>query len=148
MIIINSICSIALNILLLFSGVSNKTIKSERIVVSGKNDCGIDKVSLITKRNEKKRKFLFWKLRHKKVVIIDKVIDLNRNKILKRKSVFICSRDACDNRKVSRIKIVNNEIWVFKYGKKWQNDGIIKKYNFCGKYIGDKEWEKNDFYND
>ena len=110
-----------------------------------KNDCGIESVTLKTERIEKKRKFIFWTLRHKKVIVTDQILDSNGNKIFEKKSVFICSMDACDTRKFNRIKIVENEIWIFNHGENFDQDGIIKKYNFCGEFIGTKAWEDGDF---
>ena len=121
--------------------------EKRNISLTEKNDCGIKNVTLKTERTSEKRKFLFWKLRHKKVIIFDKVLDSNNNVIFEKKSVFICSMDACDDRKYRRIKIVNNEIWVYGYGKSYENK-YIKRYDFCGKYLGKKDWTKNDFFND
>ncbi|SHJ26865.1 hypothetical protein SAMN04488096_1281 [Mesonia phycicola] len=109
-------------------------------------DCGIESVTLKTERIEKKRKFLFWTLRHKKVIVIDRIIDQNGNQVFEKKSVFISSMDASDTRKFNRIKIVGNEIWIFNHRKNYDNDGRIKKYNYCGEFIGTKNWEDGDYY--
>ena len=111
-----------------------------------KKECGIESVTLKTKRIEKKRKFLFWTLRHKKVIVTDRIIDQNGNQVFEKKSVFISSMDASDKRKFNRIKIVGNEIWIFNHGKNYDKDGRIKKYNYCGKFIGTKTWEDGDYY--
>ncbi len=112
-----------------------------------KIDCGIESVTLKTERIEKKRKFLFWTLRHKKVIVTDRIMDSNGNTVFEKKSVFICSMDACDDRKFRRIKIVNNEIWEFLHDKNYENE-FIKRYNYCGKYLGKKEWENGEFYSE
>lgn len=141
--------SISLSFILLFINLNSgkKPTEKRNINLIEKNDCGIKSVSVKTERASKKRKFLFWKLRHKKVIIFDQVLDSNNNVIFERKSVFICSMDACDDRKDRRTKIVNNEIWVYGYGKNYENK-YIKRYDFCGKYLGKKNWTKNDFFND
>lgn len=141
--------SISLSFFILFLNFNNgkKTYEKKNVNLIKKNDCGIESVTLKTERTSKKRKFHFWKLRHKKVIIFDQVLDSNNNIIFERKSVFICSMDACDDRKYRRIKIMNNEIWVYGYGKNYENK-YIKRYDFCGKYLREKDWTKNDFFND
>ncbi|WCC41437.1 hypothetical protein PJJ26_08030 [Tenacibaculum finnmarkense] len=109
-------------------------------------DCGIEIVTLKTERIEKKRKFLFWTLRHKKVIVTDRVIDSNGNGIFEKKSIFICSMDACDDIKFNRIKIVGKEIWIFSHGKNVEKVNPIKRYDFCGNFIGSKKWEDGDYY--
>ena len=148
MTIINSIFSISINLIFLIISTNNeiRTNEIQDINLIKKNDCGVENVILKTERVEKKRKFLFWTLRHKKVIVTDRILDLNGNKILEKKSIFICSMDACDTRKFNHIKIMENEIWVFNHGKNYQQDRIIKKYNFCGKFIGIKDWEIGDNY--
>lgn len=108
-------------------------------------NCGIKHLTLETKRIKKKRRFLFWKLNYNKIIVIDKVFDSNKNKILETKSIYICSMDACDTRKNSRIRIMKSEIWIFKHGKDY-NSRYIDRYNHCGQFIGKKDWEKHDFY--
>jgi hypothetical protein len=54
--------------------------------------------------------------------------------------------DASDTRKFNRIKIKGDEIWVFNHGKNYDKDGTIKRYNYCGEFIGTKTWEDGDFY--
>ncbi len=110
-------------------------------------DCGIENVFLKTERIEKERKFLFWKLSHQRIEVTDRVMDSNGNIILKRKSAFMCSLDACDDRRFRRIKIVNQEIWVFRYNRKAENE-YIERYNLCGKFIGKRKWEAGGFHED
>ena len=125
-----------------------KTTEIKNVNLTEKNDCEIDSVTLKTERIEKKRKFLFWTLRHKKVIVIDRVVDQNRNEVFEKKSVFISSMDAYDIRKFNRIKIVDNEIWIFGHGKNVDKVKSINRYNFCGDYLGKKDWEEGDYYDD
>jgi hypothetical protein len=108
------------------------------------NKCSVTTVTLKTERIEKKRKFLFWKLPHKKIIHIDKVFDSNGKRILKKTSIAICSSDVCDNIKYRRVKIVNNEIWIFHYNRNLEK-AIIKHYDFCGKFLGQKAWVNESF---
>ena len=114
---------------------------------NGIGSCGIENVNLETEQIEKKRKFLFWNLSHKKVIIIDRVTDDNGNVILERKSKLIQTMDSSEDIKFRRIKLVNGEIWVFKYNRKPENE-FIERYNNCGKYLGKRKWESGDFYDD
>jgi len=82
-------------------------------------------------------------LPHKKTIITDKVFDSNNKLIVKKKTVLICSLDACDYLRYSRIKIVNNEIWIFHYSE--NEKSIIKKYNLCGKFISEENWNDKGF---
>ena len=145
--LINSIFSISISLIFLIINLNSeiKTTEVQNVNLNKKNDCNIKNVTLKTERIEKKRKFLFWTLRHKKVIVTDRIIDLNGNKLFEKKSVFICSMDACDTRKFNHLSIVKNEIWLFNHGKNFQQDGIIKKYNFCGEFIGTKDWEIGDY---
>ena len=127
-----------------YSRIVNTDKQNEQFAV--KKYCDVESVTLKTERSEKKRKFLFWTLKHNKVIVIDRVLDSNGNELFKEKSVFICSMDACDDRKFRRIKIVENEIWIFSYGKNPEKTNPIKKYNFCGEYIGQKKWENGDYH--
>jgi len=149
MTVINSTFSISLSLIFLFINLNNgiKTTEIQNVNLTKKNDCGIESVTLKTERIEKKRKFLFWTLRHKKVIVTDRIVDSNGNEVFEKKSIFICSMDACDDRKFRRTKIVENEIWIFKYGRN-PDDGIIKRYDFCGAYLGEKDWEDGDYYDD
>ncbi len=150
MTIINSIFSIPISLVFLFINL-NSGIKATEIQngnLTKNNDCGIESVTLKTERIEKKRKFLFWTLKHKKVIVTDRIIDQNGNEVFEKKSVFISSMDASDDRRFRRIKVVNDEIWLFRYGKVFNRNGSIKRYNFCGEYLGTKNWEDGDFYED
>ena len=142
--------SVSLSLIFVFINLNSgiKTSEIQNKTLTEKIDCGIESVTLKTERIEKKRKFLFWTLRHKKVIVIDRVIDQNGNKVFDKKSVFICSMDACDTRKFSRMKIVDNEIWIFRHGKNVEKVKPINRYNFCGDYLGEKDWEDGDYYDD
>lgn len=147
MIAINSTLAILLRfLLLLFLNLNNgiETSEKQKIVLTEKNNCKIENVTLKTERIEKERKFLFWTLKHKKVIVTDLIEDSNGNKIFENKSVFICSMDACDTRKYRRTKIVENEIWTFQHDKNY-NKGFIKRYDFCGKFLGKQEWKEKSF---
>lgn len=124
-----------------------KDSKSNSDNWAGIGTCRIEKVNLETKDVEKNRKFLFWKLSHKKVVIIDRVTDDNGNVILDRKSKLIQTMDSSEDIKFRRIKLVYGEIWVFRYNRNPKNE-FIKRYNNCGKYLGKRKWESGDFYDD
>ena len=148
MTVINSIFSISISLIFLIINLNSgiKTNEIQNGCLTENKDCGIESVTLKTERIEKKRKFLFWTLRHKKVVVTDRVIDSNGNEIFEKKSVFICSMDACDDRKFNRVKIVRKEIWIFSHGKNVDKVKPIKRYDFCGNFIGTKKWEDGDYY--
>src|SRR5690606_31511285 len=99
--VINSTFSILLSLILLFNNLDSgiKTTEIQDVNLTEKNDCGIESVTLKTERIEKKRRFLFWTLRHKKVKVTDRIVDSNGKELFEKKSVFICSMDACDDRK-------------------------------------------------
>ena len=148
--VINSTFSILLSLIFLVNNLDSgiKTTEIQDVNLTEKNDCGIESVTLKTERIEKKRKFLFWTLRHKKVIVTDRIVDSNGKEIFEKKSVFICSMDACDDRKFNRIKIVAKEIWIFSHGKNVDKVKPINRYNFCGDYLGKKDWEDGDYNND
>ncbi len=142
--------SVSLSLIFVFinlnSGIKTSEIRNKTL--TEKIDCGIENVTLKTERIEKKRKFLFWTLKHKKVIVTDRIIDQNGNEVFEKKSVFISSMDASDTRKFNRIKIVGNEIWIFSHGKNVDKVKPINRYNFCGDYLGKKDWEDGDYYDD
>ncbi|WP_299255353.1 hypothetical protein [uncultured Lacinutrix sp.] len=146
----NSMFSVSLSLIFVFinlnSGIKTSEIRNKTL--TEKIDCGIENVTLKTERIEKKRKFLFWTLKHKKVIVTDRIIDQNGNEVFEKKSVFISSMDASDTRKFNRIKIVGNEIWIFSHGKNVDKVKPINRYNFCGDYLGKKDWEDGDYYDD
>ncbi|TCN53069.1 hypothetical protein D0809_21005 [Flavobacterium circumlabens] len=107
--------------------------------------CSANNVTIKTQRTEKDRKFLFWKLPHKKIIVRDQVTDAKGNSILKGISIDICSTDACDGIRYRRIKITANEILLFYYNRNPEK-AIIKRYDFCGNYLGKKIWDKEVFY--
>ncbi|MEL0653309.1 hypothetical protein V6246_17950 [Algibacter sp. TI.3.09] len=150
MTVINSIFSVSLSLIFVFINLNSgiKTSEIQNKTLTEKIDCGIESVTLKTERIEKKRKFLFWNLKHKKVIVTDRIIDQNGNEVFEKKSVFISSMDASDTRKFNRIKIVGNEIWIFSHGKNVDKVKPINRYNFCGDYLGKKDWEDGDYYND
>ena len=76
--------------------------------------------------------------------MIDRIIDQNGNEVFEKKSIFISSMDASDTRRFRRTKIVENEIWTFRYNKNYTN-GFINRYDFCGKFLGKKEWTEKSF---
>jgi hypothetical protein len=121
--------------------------KSEVEKTNRNGNCGIENVTLKTEQVEKKRKFLFWDLGHKKVIIIDKVFDSSGKIILERKSAFIQTMDSYEDIRFRRIKLVDGEIWVFRYNRKPENE-FIERYNNCGKYIGKRKWKSGDYYQD
>ena len=121
----------------------NKLKSTENVDKSDLN-CTVEIVMLKTERNEKNRKFLFWKLPHKKITIVDKVIDTNGKEIFKKSSTQICSNDACDDRKFRRIKIIENEIWIFEHNRNPEK-AIIKRYDFCRKYLDENIWNEKSF---
>ncbi|TNJ43596.1 hypothetical protein KFZ70_00450 [Tamlana fucoidanivorans] len=150
MTVINSIFSVSLSLIFVFINLNSgiKTSEIQNKTLTEKIDCGIESVTLKTERIEKKRKFLFWTLKHKKVIVTDRIIDQNGNEVFEKKSVFISSMDASDTRKFNRIKIVGNEIWIFSHGKNVDKVKPINRYNFCGDYLGKKDWEDGDYYDD
>jgi len=150
MTVINSIFSVSLSLIFVFINLNSgiKTSEIQNKTLTEKIDCGIESVTLKTERIEKKRKFLFWNLKHKKVIVTDRIIDQNGNEVFEKKSVFIISMDASDTRKFNRIKIVGNEIWIFSHGKNVDKVKPINRYNFCGDYLGKKDWEDGDYYDD
>lgn len=121
----------------------NKMKSIDDTIQNGKR-CSVKKLTLETERIEKKRKFIFWELPHKKITIVDRVVNTKGKVILKKTSIQICSRDACDDIKFCRIKIVDNEMWIFQYDRDPEK-GIIKRYDFCKKYLGEKIWDDEDF---
>ncbi|QDO94673.1 hypothetical protein FNB79_12120 [Formosa sediminum] len=142
--------SVSLSLIFVFINLNSgiKTFEIQNKTLTEKIDCGIESVTLKTERIEKKRKFLFWTLKHKKVIVTDRIIDQNGNEVFEKKSVFISSMDASDARKFNRIKIVGNEIWIFSHGKNVDKVKPINRYNFCGDYLGKKDWEDGDYYDD
>ncbi|WP_299326209.1 hypothetical protein [uncultured Maribacter sp.] len=148
--IINSIFSISISLIFLIINLNGeiKTTEIQNANLTKKNDCGIENVTLKTERTEKEHKFLFWSLYRKKVKVTDRIVDSNGNVIFEEKSVFICSMDACDDRKFNRIKIVGKQIWIFSHGKNVEKIKPINRYNFCGDYLGKKDWEDGDYYDD
>lgn len=147
MIVINSTFAILLRLLLLLFFNLNtgiETSEKEKVILTKKNDCGIEYVTLKTERTEKDRKFIFWTLKHKKVIVTDLIIDSNGNKIFEKTSIFICSMDACDTRKYRRTKIVENEIWTFQHDNNYTK-GFIKRYDLCGKFLGKQKWTEKSF---
>ncbi len=77
--------------------------------------------------------------------MIDKAIDSNGQIILKRKSIYLQSMDASEDKRFKRIKIENGEIRVFRHNKNYQKQ-FVEIYNFCGKYKGKRIWKDGDFY--
>ena len=148
MFVINSIFSISISLIFLIINLNGgiKTAVTQNVNLTEKNDCGIENVTLKTERTEKEHKFLFWSLYRKKVKVTDRIADSNGNVIFEKKSVFICSMDACDDRKFNRIKIVGKEIWIFSHGKNVEKVKPIKRYGFCGNFLGTKPWEDGDYY--
>ena len=109
--------------------------------------CSSENIELKTERIEKKRKFIFWRLPHKKIIITDRIINSNGKTIVKKISIHICSSDACDAIKFQRIKIIGKEIWIFTYNKAYEK-AIIKRYNSCGKYLAQESWDKDKSFED
>jgi len=140
-------------ILILFSVISLQTANANELSNDNgnfntlKQKCSNKKAVLKSERIEKKRKFVFGKLPHKRIVIFDRIIDANGNEIIKTKSVYICSLDACDTKQFRRIKIIENEIWIFEYNRNPEK-AIIKRYNFCGKYLSQKKWDDDKSFED
>ncbi|WP_109301202.1 hypothetical protein [Aquimarina sp. AU474] len=134
-------------IFLLFNlNIGIKTSEIQNVRFTEKKYCGIENGTLKTEHIEKKRKFLFWTLKHKKEIVIDLIIDENGNKVFEKKSIFISSMDASDTRKFNRIKIVGKEIWIFSHGKNVDKVKPIKRFDFCGNFLGTKKWEDGDYY--
>lgn len=144
----NSMFSVSIGLIFLIINLDSgiKTTEMQNVRLTENQDCEIESVTLKTEQIEKKRKFLFWTLRHKKVIVIDRIIDNNRNQIFEKKSVFISSMDASDTRKFNRIKIIGKEIWIFSHGKNVDKVSPIKRYDFCGNFLGTKKWEDGDYY--
>lgn len=126
------------------SVISMNKLKSTQDSIQNAKKCSVENLTLKTERIEKKRKFIFWKLPHKKIINVDRIINANGKVILKKTSIQICSSDACGDRKFCRIKIVNNEIWIFQFNRDPEK-GIIKRYDFCEKYLGEKIWDEENF---
>lgn len=122
-------------------------LKSTEDTIQKERKCSVKNLTLKTERIEKSRKFIFWKLPHKKIIIVDRIINSNGKIILKKSSVDICSSDACDEIKFRRIKIIDNEIWIFQHNRKPEK-AIIKRYDFCEKYLGEKIWDEQKSFND
>jgi len=93
-----------------------------------------EEVKLETKSRRERIQILFWQHHRYKTKTIDEVIDSNSNVVLKTTSFFICSEDACDDIKFSRIIVKGGVIQNFKYwaGSKY---GKILTYNFKGEKI-------------
>ena len=122
------------------SKLSRDTIQNEKI-------CSSQKIELKTERVEKKRKFVFWKLPHNKIIITDRVITSDQKLIVKTRSIHICSLDACDTRKFRRIKIIKNKIWIFRYNTDPEK-AIIKRYDSCGKFLSKENWNEKKSFED
>lgn len=120
---------------------------NKEVFLEHKANCDKEEIVLDTQTIEKDRKILFWNLSHKKVIIIDRVLDNEGNTILERKSAFIQTIDSSVDKRFRRIKIVDQEIWIFIYNRKPKNE-FIERYNFCGKFIGKRKWEQGDYYKD
>jgi hypothetical protein len=142
--------SVSLSMIFAFINLNSgiKTSEIQNKTLTEKIDCGIEIVTLKTERIEKKRKFLFWTSKHKKIIVTDRIIDENGNEVFQKKSVFVNSMDASDTRKFNRLKIVENEIWIFSHSKNADKVKPIKRYNFCGGYLGKIAWEDRDYYDD
>lgn len=136
--------SILLSLFSLFANSKTKGIPANTLYVID-TICSANNVTLKSERTEKDRKFLFWKLPHKKIIVRDQVKDANVNIILKETTIYICSLDACESRRYRRIKITANEILLFYYNRNPDN-AIIKRYDFCGNYLGKKIWDEEVFY--
>ena len=126
------------------SEISMNKLKSTDDTIRNEKKFSVKNLTLKSERIEKKRKFMFWKLPNKKIITTDKIINSNRKVILKKTSIQICSTDACDNIKFRRIKIVDNEIWIFHYNRNPEK-AIIKRYNFCKNYLGKNIWNEKSF---
>lgn len=79
MILVNSISSISLNLVFLFINLNNeiKAAEIQNVNLIEIDSCGIENVILKTESIDKKRTFLFWTLKHKKVIVTDRIIDPN-----------------------------------------------------------------------
>ncbi|CAA9200044.1 hypothetical protein FLA105534_02940 [Flavobacterium bizetiae] len=139
-----------LSILFIFFSLSifnmNKS-KSSRDTIQNEEKYSNESIQLKTERVEKKRKSLFWKLPHKKIIITDRVITTDRKLIVKTRSIHICSLDACDTRKFRRIKIIKNEIWIFRYNADPEK-AIIKRYDSYGKFLSTENWDQKKSFED
>ena len=78
--------SVSLSLIFVFINLNSgiKTSEIQDKTLTEKIDCGIESVTLKTERIEKQRKFLFWTLKHKKVIVTDRIIDQNGNEVLKK----------------------------------------------------------------
>lgn len=148
MTVINLIVSISMSLIFLIMNIDSgiKTTEVQYGYLNSNKDCSIESVTLKTERIEKKRKFLFWTLRHKKVILVDRIINSDGNEVFEKKSVFTHSMDAYDDLKFNRIKIVDKEIWIFSHRKNVEKVKPIKRYDFCGNFLGTKKWEAGDYY--
>ncbi|WP_433835544.1 hypothetical protein [Flavobacterium anhuiense] len=126
---------------------ANKLSNRDKVVNLKTHNCSLKNATVKSEVKEKDRKFIFWKLPHKKIIIVDRIIDTNGKTILKKKSVHICSLDACDTRKFRRLKIIENEIWIFQYNTNPEK-AIIKRYDSCRKYLNQKKWDKDKSFED
>lgn len=126
------------------STISMDKLKSTEDTIRNEKKCSVKNLTLKSEKIEKNRKFMFWKLPHKKIITTDKIINSNRKVILKKTSIQFCSTDACDNIKFRRIKIVDNEIWIFHYNRNPEK-AIIRRYNFCKNYLGKNIWNEKSF---
>lgn len=121
--------------------------KSSRDTIQNEKKCSNENIELKTERVEKKRKFVFWKLCHKKIIITDRVITTDQKLIVRTRSIHICSLDACDTRKFRRIKIIKNKIWIFQYNRDPEK-AIIKHYDSCGNFLSKENWDQKKSFED
>jgi len=121
--------------------------KLSRDTIQNEKKCSNENIELKTERVEKKRKFVFWKLRHKKIIITDRVITTDQKLIVRTRSIHICSLDACDTRKFRRIKIIKNKIWIFQYNRDPEK-AIIKHYDSCGNFLSKENWDQKKSFED
>ncbi|MFD2938632.1 hypothetical protein [Flavobacterium notoginsengisoli] len=126
----------------------NNISKSTKDTIQNEKKCLSENIKLKTDRIEKDRKFIFWRLPHRKITITDRVINTDGKIIVKKRTIHICSMDACDDIKFRRIKIIGNEIYIFKYNRDHYKTAIIKRYNSCGKYLGKKKWDEDKSFED
>lgn len=126
------------------SMVSMCKFKSVQDTIFIKKECSVKNLMIKTERRERNRKFIFWKLPHKKITIVDKVINTDGKVIFKKSTILVCSADACGDTKFRRIKIIKNEIWIFQYNRNPDN-AVIKHYDFCGKYLNKTDWNEKSF---
>ncbi len=59
-------------------------------MIQFKKESTFKKLILKTERIEKERKFIFWKLPHKKITIVDRIINMEGKVILKKSSILVC----------------------------------------------------------